>query len=132
MDAKSLDAAAELFWQECARMPIQVGGMEAAAIPFLSAIIMKSLSRGTPVNGFILRKERKTYGTGSSIEGTLTGAPIVIVDDVLNSGASMEKARVVLEQENKTIALAYVLIDYDSPQGKLWYQRRGIPVIAPF
>ena len=133
MDARSLDAAAELFWQECAsRMPFQVGGMETAAIPFLSAIIMKSLLRGTPVNGFILRKERKTYGTGSSIEGALTGAPIVIVDDVLNSGASMEKARVVLEQENKTIAFAYVLIDYESPQGKLWYQRRGIPVIAPF
>jgi outer membrane protein assembly factor BamB/orotate phosphoribosyltransferase len=133
MDAKSLDAAAELFWQECAgRMPFQVGGMEAAAIPFLSAIIMKSLSRGTPVNGFILRKERKTYGTGSPIEGTLTGAPIVIVDDVLNSGASMEKARVVLEQEKKTVALAYVLIDYESPQGKLWRKRHGIPVIAPF
>ena len=133
MDAKSLDAAAELFWQECAgRMPFQVGGMEAAAIPLLSAILMKSLSRGTPVNGFIVRKERKTYGTGSSIEGTLTDAPIVMVDDVLNSGASMEKARVVLEQENKTIAFAYVLIDYESPQGKLWRQRHGIPVIAPF
>ena len=32
----------------------------------------------------------------------------------------MEKARVVLEQENKTIAFAYVLIDYESPQGRLW------------
>ena len=133
MDAESLDAAGELFWQECAgRMPFQVGGMEAAAIPFLSAIIMKSLSRGTPVNGFILRKERKTYGTGSSIEGTLTDAPIVIVDDILNSGTSMEKARVVLEQENKSITFAYVLIDYESPQGKLWRQRHGVPVIAPF
>jgi outer membrane protein assembly factor BamB/orotate phosphoribosyltransferase len=133
LDAKSLDAAAELFWQECGgRMPFQVGGMETAAIPFLSAIIMKSLSRGTPVNGFILRKERKTYGTGSSIEGALTGAPIIIVDDILNSGASMEKARVVLEQENKTIAVVYVLIDYESPPGKLWRKRNGIPVVAPF
>jgi outer membrane protein assembly factor BamB/orotate phosphoribosyltransferase len=133
MDAKSLDAAAELFWEECAsRMPFQVGGMEAAAIPFLTAIVMKSLSRGTPVNGFIIRKERKTYGTGSSIEGTLTDAPIVLVDDLMNSGASMEKARVVLEKENRSIAFAYVLIDYEGPQGKLWRQRHGIPVGAPF
>src|SRR5580700_2297067 len=100
MDARSLDAAAELFWQECAsRLPFQVGGMESAAIPLLSAILMKSLSRGTPVNGFIVRKERKTYGAGNSIEGALTDAPIVMVDDLLNSGSSMEKARVVLEQE---------------------------------
>ena len=119
MDAKSLDATAELFWEECAgRMPFQVGGMEAAAIPLLSAILMKSVSRGTPVNGFIVRKERKTYGAGGSIEGTLTDAPIVIVDDLLNSGASMEKARVVLEQENRAIAFAFVLIDYHSPQGE--------------
>jgi len=133
MDANLLDAAAELFWQECAgRMPFQVGGMEAAAIPLLSAILMKSLSRGTPVNGFIVRKERKTYGTGSSIEGALAGTPVIVVDDVLNSGTSMEKVRVVLEQENKTIACAYVLIDYESAQGKLWRKRHGIPVVAPF
>jgi outer membrane protein assembly factor BamB len=133
MHAESLDAAAELFWQECAgRMPFQVGGMEAAAIPLLTAIIMKSLSRGTPVSGFIVRKERKTYGTGSSIEGTLTGAPIVLLDDVLNSGASMEKARVVLEQENHAVAFAYVLIDYESEEGRLWRENHAIPVIAPF
>ena len=133
MDPELLDAAAELFWQECAsRLPFQVGGMEAAAIPLLTAILMKSLSRGTPVNGFILRKERKTYGTGNSIEGVLSDAPIVLVDDVLNSGASLEKARVVLEQENKTIAAAYVLVDYESPPGRLWRSRHGVPVIAPF
>ena len=106
--------------------------MEAAAIPLLSAILMKSLSRGTPVNGFILRKERKTYGTGSSIEGTLTGAPIVMVDDLLHSGASMEKARVVLEQAGKSMAFAYVLVDYESPQGRLWRQKQSVPVLAPF
>ncbi|MEI9973716.1 MAG: hypothetical protein WDO73_17700 [Ignavibacteriota bacterium] len=113
-------------------MPFQVGGMEAAAIPLLSAILLKSLARGTPVNGFIIRKERKTYGAGRSIEGTLTDAPIVIVDDVLNSGSSMEKARAILAQENKTIASAYVLIDYESAPGRLWRTRHEIPLIAPF
>jgi len=133
MDPKILDAAAELFWQECAgRMPFQVGGMEAAAIPLLSAILMKALARGTPVNGFMVRKERKTYGTGGSIEGTLTDAPIVMVDDILNSGSSLEKARVVLEQEDRAIAFAFVLIDYDSPESRLWRESRGIPVVAPF
>ena len=133
MDARSLDAAAELFWQECAgRMLFQVGAVETAAIPLLSVILTKSLARGTPVNGFIVRKERKTYGAGSSIEGTLTEAPVVIVDDLLNSGASMEKTRVVLEQANKRIAFTWVLIDYQSSLGVSWRTRHGIPVIAPF
>ena len=133
MDAKQLDAAADLFWQQCEQyLPFQVGGMESAAIPFVSAILMKSQSRGTPVNGFLIRKERKTYGTGSSIEGMLTGDPILLVDDLLNSGNSLEKARVVLDQAGKTIRMAYVLVDYESPDGTFWRQQRGIPVLAPF
>jgi outer membrane protein assembly factor BamB/orotate phosphoribosyltransferase len=133
MDPKLLDAAAELFWQECGgRMPFQVGGMEAAAIPLVSAILLKSLSRGMPVTGFIVRKERKTYGAGNLIEGTLTDAPIVMIDDVLNSGASLEKARVVLAQENRDVAFAYVLIDYGSPESRIWRQRHAIPVLSSF
>lgn len=94
MDAKFLDAVAGLFWETFAdALPFQVGGMEVAAIPLVSAILTKSVARGTPINGFIVRKERKTYGTGGLIEGTLTDAPIVIVDDLLNSGASLEKVR---------------------------------------
>jgi outer membrane protein assembly factor BamB/orotate phosphoribosyltransferase len=132
-DASLLDAIAELFWERCAdAMPFQVGGMEVAAIPLLSAILLKSVARGTPVNGFIVRKERKTHGTGGLIEGTLTDAPILIVDDVLNSGRSMEKIRVILEGEKKTIALAFVLIDYNSPPGRSWRDRHRIPVRSPF
>lgn len=133
MDPAALDAAAELFWQEYgAKMPFQVGGMEIAGIPLLSAILMKSLARGTPVNGFIVRNERKTYGTGSSLEGALTADPVVMVDDLLNSGTSLEKARVVLEQQNRTIDSVFVLIDYGNPQGRRWRERHGIHVTAPF
>jgi len=133
MDAKLLDAIADLFWEMCAdAMPFQVGGMEVAAIPLLSAILIKSVARGTPVNGFIIRKERKTYGAGGLIEGTLNNAPIVIVDDLLNSGSSMEKVRVILEGEKKSIAFVFVLIDYHSAKGEVWRGQHGIPVRSAF
>jgi orotate phosphoribosyltransferase len=133
LDPKMLDATAELFWQECASlMPFQVGGTETAAIPLLAAIMLKSLSRGTPVNGFIVRKERKTYGAGNSIEGEVSNAPVVMVDDILNSGRSLEKACVVLEQQGKSISCAFVLIDYRSTEGKHWREKRNIRVLSPF
>ena len=133
MDAKLLDAIADLFWEKCAdALPFQVGGMEVAAIPLLSAILIKSVSRGTPVNGFMVRKERKTHGVGGLIEGTLTDAPVVIVDDLLNSGTSLEKVRVVLEGEKKAIALAFVLIDYHSLKGQFWRDQHRIPVRSLF
>jgi outer membrane protein assembly factor BamB/orotate phosphoribosyltransferase len=129
MDAKLLDAIAGIFWETCAdAMPFQVGGMEVAAIPLLSAILIKAVARGIPVNGFIVRKERKTYGAGRLIEGTLTDEPVVIVDDILNSGTNMEKVRVVLEAEKKTIALAFVLIDYHSARGEAWRSKHRVPV----
>jgi outer membrane protein assembly factor BamB/orotate phosphoribosyltransferase len=129
LDAKFLETVADLFWEKYAgALPFQVGGMEVASIPLLSAILLKGSARGTPVNGFIVRKERKTYGTGELIEGKLTSEPIVIVDDILNSGASLEKVRVVLETRKQTISSAFVLLDYHSPKGEAWRQRNRIPV----
>ena len=128
-----LDAIADLFWKTCGdSVPFQVGGMEVAAIPLLTAILMKGADRGTPVNGFIVRKERKPYGAGNLIEGILTDAPVVIVDDILNSGRSIEKVRVVLEHEKKTIAFVFVLIDYHSKGGEVWRDMYSIDVRAPF
>jgi outer membrane protein assembly factor BamB/orotate phosphoribosyltransferase len=133
MDAKLLDGVADLFWDMCAdALPFQVGGMESAAIPLLSAILLKGVVRGTPVNGFIVRKERKTHGTGELIEGTLSAEPVVVVDDILNSGNSLEKVRVILEEAKKTIALAFVLIDYHSPKGEAWRNKYGVRIRAPF
>lgn len=128
-----LEAIADLFWDICGdKLPFQIGGMEVAAIPMLTAILMKSRARGTPVNGFIVRKERKTYGTGSLIEGMLTDAPIIVVDDILNSGRSLEKIRVVLEHENKEIGLVFVLIDFHSVAGDAWKTTRRVPVVGAF
>jgi outer membrane protein assembly factor BamB len=39
---------------------------------------------------------------------------------------------VVLEQENRKIALAYVLIDYDSSEGRQWRQRHEVSVLSSF
>ena len=133
MDAKLLDAVAELFWELCAdKMPFQAGGMEVAAIPLLSAILMKSMARGTPINGFIVRKERKSYGAGNQIEGMVTDAPIILIDDILNSGVSLEKVRVVLAEVRKKISLVFVLIHYQSVRGNAWQARHKMPVIAPY
>lgn len=133
MDARCLDAVAELFWQMYAdRLPFQVGGMEVAAIPLVAAILAKSVQRGTPINGFMVRKERKSTGEGKLYEGEINDAPIIIVDDLLNSGTSLEKIRVVLEQESRKISGIFVMIDYHGPGGTDWRARHAIPVVAPF
>jgi outer membrane protein assembly factor BamB/orotate phosphoribosyltransferase len=133
LSANVLNAAAELFWETCAdAMPFQVGAMESAAIPLLAAILMKSKARGAPVNGFIVRKERKTHGTGSLIDGIITEAPIIIIDNILESGRHLDKVRVVLELENKPVALVFALIDFHSPEGEEWRAKFQISVRSSF
>lgn len=79
-----------------------------------------------------IRKERKRYGLGRSIEGELTADPVVLIDDILNSGDSLEKARVALEREGKSVAEAFVVIDYRSRKGMAWRKKHGIKVTSLF
>ncbi len=133
LEPRLLDAYAELFFELLGEdLPFQVGGLEMGAVPLVAAILMKSVERGTPVNGFVIRKERKTHGTGSLIEGTLTDAPIIIVDDIVNSASSLEKIRVVLAVQGRAIAQVFTLVDYHNPAGHAWRCLHGIVVRAAF
>jgi orotate phosphoribosyltransferase len=108
-----LDRCAEIFWERYAsRLPFQVGGLETAGIPLVAAIIMKSVERGTPVNGFYVRKSRKRHGLMKYIEGTLTDDPIVFVDDLINSGNSLRKQIKILEEAGKKVRDAFVMLAF--------------------
>lgn len=123
LDAEALDAVATLFWANHKHLlPLQVAGIEAAAIPLITAILMKAQQLGlTRVNGLVVRKERKITGRGKRVEGTVTQAPVVLVDDVINSGSSLEKVRVVLAEEgNPPLSGVFTVIDYQAPEGHAW------------
>ena len=63
LKSECLNLVAEIFWQRFKdQYPFQIGGQETAAIPLVSAIIMKAWELGTPVNGFYLRKSREKKG----------------------------------------------------------------------
>lgn len=133
LDAVMLARIAHLFIRKFASArPYQIAGMEVAAIPLLIGIAMRSAQAGQPINTCIIRKERKAYGLGRTIEGRLTDEPIILVDDILNSGSSMEKARVALAQEGKRVREAFVVIDYRSRKGLAWRKKHGIKVTSLF
>ena len=98
LEPKWLDAYAEIFWEKYAHLyPFQVGGLETAGIPLVAAIVMKGVERGTPVNGFFMRKSRKREGLMKIIEGTLTNDPVILVDDLINTGQVFGSKLEILE-----------------------------------
>jgi outer membrane protein assembly factor BamB len=127
LDPVGLDLIAELFWERFAdKFPFQVGGLEVGSVPLTSAIQLHGLKRGLHVNGFVVRKERKHYGLNKTYEGDLTDDPIVVVDDLLNSGGTVEKVRAVLAQAGRSVRDLFVVINYENAVGLDWVERNGV------
>lgn len=111
-----LEAYTEVFWQRYERdLPFQVAGLETAGIPLVTAIVMKGIERGTPVNGFFLRKSRKREGLMKIIEGTCTDERVILVDDLINSGSTFNRQALVLADAGKPISDAFALVRFRAP-----------------
>ncbi|HDR9881391.1 TPA: hypothetical protein QDE50_30670 [Burkholderia cenocepacia] len=133
LSAQGLDTLAEIFWNRYAdQLPFQVGGMEMAAVPLVAAILMAGARKGHSLSGFIIHKERKRYGRMNAIEGDVSDAPIVLVDDIFNSGTSIEQSRVVLAEINRAIWKVWSVIDYESCAGETWQKRHGVTVDSAY
>lgn len=77
--------------------PDVVGGLTLGADPVAYAVAHAATAAGRRLDAFTVRKKAKEHGTGRRVEGAaLDGAAVVVVEDVVTSGASaLEAARVV-------------------------------------
>ncbi len=111
-----LNLAARIFLELMAdARPDRVGGMTLGADALIGAIVALSLDAGTPLPGFIVRKQAKGHGTGQWIEGPEInpGERVAIIEDVVTTGGSALKAvaRVKETQPACEIVGVYALVD---------------------
>ena len=133
VQSEYLDLIADIFWDQMEpHFPFQVGGLEVGAIPLVSAILMKGQAQGKNINGFFVRKIRKTTGLSKHIEGSLTKDPIVIVDDLINSGNSLKRIEVALATEKREIDHAFFLINFDRERTQKYLIRQKIALTSLF
>jgi len=72
-----------------------VGGITMGADPLASSTSVMSFLAGKPLHTFLVRKEPKAHGTEQWVEKPQRlepGAPVVIVEDVVTTGASTLRA----------------------------------------
>ena len=71
-----------------------VGGLTLGADPIVSSISVLSHIQGRGLAGLIVRKEPKKHGTMNYVEGPSLeiGAKVAVVEDVVTSGASLQRA----------------------------------------
>jgi orotate phosphoribosyltransferase len=97
LDAEGATLIGELFHaliDEVAPQAVAVGGLTLGADPLATATSVISFQRGRPRAAFLVRKEPKGHGTNQWIESTKlpAGADVVIVEDVVTTGAATLKA----------------------------------------
>lgn len=133
LNAKTLQKLAEVFWTIFKEdYPFQVGGMESASIPLVTAIVLTGQARGTPINGFYIRKSRKKIGLMKHIEGSLGDEKVILVDDLINSGGSFIKQIEVLNSLNRKIASVFAFVRFRNDNAYTYFQNKNIDVVTLF
>lgn len=78
----------------------QLAGREWSSIPLLTTLpAMMYNTYNIRLNSFMIKRERKTYGTHSFIEGRPTKQKVLLVDDVCNSTNAFWHCDRVVRQE---------------------------------
>lgn len=97
LDAEGATLIGALFHaaiNELAPNAVAVGGLTLGADPLATATSVTSFQQGRPRAAFLVRKEPKAHGTNQWIESTRlpAGAEVVILEDVVTTGASTLRA----------------------------------------
>ena len=82
---------------EIGHFDFQLSGLETASTPMIVGIPIYAQVFGVNLNGFSIRKEQKEYAMKNWLEGGATEQPVMLMDDLSNSGNSLRKAYDILE-----------------------------------
>lgn len=107
----------------------QVAGFGYGAFPVVCAVL-GATSDGS-INGGFIREKRKTHGRQRRIEGPIhTSRSVVLLDDILNSGQSAERAVYVLREEGFRVDGCMTLFNFTWGGGRARLERLGVWVDA--
>lgn len=103
-----------------------VAGLTLGADPIVSAVSVVSALENRPIPALIVRKEAKGHGTMAYIEGpTLApGAKVVVLEDVVTTGASAMKAVERLREAGYSVDRVISLIDRQQGGAEFYRQQK--------
>ena len=113
LNGKGLQLISNLFLVLMDKRSKAVAGLTLGADPLVSGLIVTAASQGLYLNGSIIRKEIKNYGTKSGIEGpTLEeGTLVTVLEDVVTTAGSVIKAIKKLRENNYVVEEVLSIVD---------------------
>jgi len=135
LDPEGADLTARLLFERIRSLKAKVdavGGLTLGADPMTAALIVRSWLEGSPIRGFIVRKEAKGHGRGRLVEGNLRkGDKVVILEDVVTTGGSALQAIAAAEAEGAKVVEVMAVVDREEG-GREALEAKGYPLFALF
>jgi orotate phosphoribosyltransferase len=108
-----------------------IGGLELGAVPIIILVSARSW-RDRPIEGFVVRKEKKGHGTDKKIDGNFRpNSTVVLFDDVTTKGGSVMQAVHAVREQGATVKKIITVVDrLEGAAENL--AREGIPLFPIF
>jgi orotate phosphoribosyltransferase len=88
-----------------------IGGLELGAVPIISIVCARSWP-DRPIDGFVVRKEKKGHGTDKKIDGNFKpGSTVILLDDVTTKGGSVMQAVDAVREQKGTVTRIITVVD---------------------
>ena len=112
-----------LIEKKISHFNFQISGLETGSTPLLISLPMVlKQDYGITINSFSVRKDKKNYGLLNRTEGLTNDKPILLIDDIYNSGNSTKQCIEFLKQENiSNIIDMYISILCSKPKNENIY-----------
>ena len=113
LNGEGLNLISDLFLELIDSRSKAVAGMTLGADPLVSGLIVSAASQGLFINGLIIRKEIKKYGTKAGIEGPSLekGTLVTVLEDVVTTAGSVIKAIKKLRENNYVVKEVLSIVD---------------------
>ncbi len=113
LNGDGLNLISELFLDLKDSRSKAVAGLTLGADPLVSGLIVRAALQGLDLNGLIIRKETKKYGTKAGIEGPILeeGTLVTVLEDVVTTAGSVIKAIKKLRENNYVVKEVLSIVD---------------------
>ena len=111
-DPEGISLIADIIYGRLLKEKVDaIGGLELGAVPIISAVSQRSWPE-RPINGFIVRKEKKGHGTDKKIDGNfLPNSDVILFDDVTTKGGSVLQAVRAVRERGAIVKKVITVVD---------------------